>query len=122
MRNSQYFFQSFINKRFPFRSYYLSFLSTFPFFLILLFILCLWFRASLVCINNCPARCNTNQSIYYSASSLYIFQVSTTLIIRSTQICNYSPRYCAATSLQRGQVGHVGGRWLHKKYDQYRRL
>ena len=35
-------------------------------------------------------RCNTKQSIYYSASSLYMFRVSTTLIIRSTQNCNYS--------------------------------
>ena len=25
-----------------------------------------------ICINNCPTRCNTNQSMYYSASSLYI--------------------------------------------------
>ena len=37
-------------------------------------------------------------------SSLYMFRVSTTLIIRSTQNCNYSLRYCAATSLQRGQA------------------
>ena len=44
-------------------------------------------------INNCPTRCNTKQSIYYSASSLYIFRVSTTPIIRSTQNCNYSLRY-----------------------------
>jgi len=44
-------------------------------------------------INNCPTRCNTNQSIYYSASSLYMFQVSTTPTIRSTQNCNYSLRY-----------------------------
>jgi len=35
-------------------------------------ILCSWFRASLICIKNCPMRCNTKQSIYYSASSLYI--------------------------------------------------
>jgi len=28
----------------------------------------------------------------------------TTPIIRSTQNCNYSLRYCAATSLQRGQA------------------
>ena len=55
-------------------------------------------------INNCPTRCNTKQSIYYSASSLYIFRVSTTPIIRSTQNCNYSLLYCAATSLQRGQA------------------
>ena len=30
--------------------------------------------------------------------------------------------FCAAPSLQIGQLGHVGGRELHKKYDQYRRL
>ena len=35
----------------------------------------------------------TQSSLYYSASSLYIFRVSTTPIIRSTQICNYSLRY-----------------------------
>ena len=44
-------------------------------------------------INNCPTRCNTKQSIYYSASSLYMFRVSTTPIIRSTQNCNYSLRH-----------------------------
>ena len=47
-------------------------------------------------INNCPTRCNTKQSIYYSASSRYIFRVSTTSIISSTQNCHYS--------LQRGQA------------------
>jgi len=47
-------------------------------------ILCLLFRASLIYINNCPTRCNTNQSIYYSASSLFMFRVSTAPIIRST--------------------------------------
>ena len=39
---------------------------------------------------------DTRQSslfIYYSASSLYVFRVSTTPMIRSTQICNYSLRY-----------------------------
>ena len=41
-------------------------------------------------INNCPTRCNTKQSIYYSASAL---RVSTTPIIRITQNCNYSLRY-----------------------------
>jgi len=56
-------------------------------------ILCLWFRASLIYINNCPTRCNTKQSIYYSASSLYMYRVSTTPIIGSTQNCNYSLRY-----------------------------
>jgi len=70
--------------------------------------LCLWFRASLICINNCPTRRNTKHYIYYSASSLYMFRVSTTPIIRSTQNCNYSLRYwsffCAVTSLQSGQA------------------
>jgi len=56
-------------------------------------ILCLWFRASFIYINNCPTRCNTKQSIYYSASTLYMFRVSTTPIIRSTQNCNYGLRY-----------------------------
>jgi len=63
--------------------------------------------------NNCPTRCNTKQSLYYSASSLYMFRVLTTLIIRSTQNCNYSLRYwsyfCAATSLQRGQLATLEG-------------
>ena len=64
-------------------------------------------------INNCSTRCNTKQPIYYSASSFYMFRVSTTPIIRSTQNCNYSLRYCAATSLQPGQASLVtleGGR------------
>ena len=39
--------------------------------------------------NNCPTRCNTKQSIYYSASLLYMFRVSTTPIIRNTQKCTY---------------------------------
>jgi len=45
-------------------------------------------------------RCNTKQSIHYSASSFCMFWVSTTPIIRRTQNC---------------QAGHVGGRQLHKK-------
>jgi len=49
-------------------------------------------RLSQVYINNCPTRCNTKQYIYYSASSFYMFRVSTTPIIRSTQNCNYSVR------------------------------
>ena len=56
-------------------------------------ILCLWFRASLIYINNCTTRCNTKLSIYYSASSVYMFLVSTTRIIGSTQNCNCSLRY-----------------------------
>jgi len=54
---------------------------------------CLWFRTSLIYINICPTRCNTNQSVYYSASSLYMFRVWTTPIIRSTQNYNCSLRY-----------------------------
>jgi len=56
-------------------------------------ILCSWFRTSLISINNRETRCNTKQSIYYSASSFYMFRVSTTPIIRSTQNCNHSLRY-----------------------------
>ena len=37
-------------------------------------------------------RCNTEQSIYYSASSLYMFRVSTTPIIRSTQTVTTASR------------------------------
>ena len=48
---------------------------------------------SRIYINNCPTRCNTKQSTYYSASSLYMFRVSTTPIIRSTKNCNYSLRH-----------------------------
>jgi hypothetical protein len=66
--------------------------------------LCVWFLVSLIYINNCPTRCNTKQSIYYSASSLYMFRLSITPIIRNTQNCNYSLLCCAATSLQRGQA------------------
>jgi len=55
--------------------------------------LCLWFRATLICGNNFPTSCNTKRSIHYSASSLYLFRVSATPIIRSTQNCNYRLRY-----------------------------
>jgi len=75
-------------------------------------ILCLEFRASLIYINNCPTRWNITQSIYYSASSLYMFRVSNSPIITSTRKCNYSLQYwshfCTATSLQRG---HAWPRW-----------
>jgi len=74
-------------------------------------ILCLWIRASLIYIDNCPTRCNTKQSIYYYASSLYMFRMSTTPIIRSTQNCNYSLRYCSATSIQRGHGKLAWPRW-----------
>ena len=50
-------------------------------------------KHSHIYINICPTRCNTKQSIYYSASPLYVFRVSTTPTIRSTQNCNYSLWY-----------------------------
>ena len=49
-------------------------------------ILYLWFRASLVYINNCPTRCNTKQSIYNSAIPLRV------------------PGVNHATCIQRGQA------------------
>ena len=63
------------------------------------YFLCLRIRASLIYINKYPTRCNTKHSSYYSASSLYIFQVSTTPI-RSTQNCNYSLRYWSCCTVQ----------------------
>jgi len=48
-----------------------------------------------------------HKAVYYSASLLYMFRVSTTPVIRSTQNCNYSFRYWEVTA---------------QKYDQYRRL
>jgi len=61
-------------------------------------------------INNCPTRWNTKQSVYYSASLLYTFRVSTTPIIRSTQNCNYSLRYWSYILCSYLGLGHVGGR------------
>jgi len=71
-----------------------------------------------------PIRIRTKQSIYYSASSLYMLRVSTTPIIGGTQNCNYGFRYCAATSLQRGpnNLATLEGGSCTKKYDQYQRL
>jgi len=45
-------------------------------------------NVNMIYSNNCPTGCNTKQTICYSASSLYMFRVSTTPII-STQNCNY---------------------------------
>ena len=60
-----------------------------------------------------------HKTVYYSASSLCMFRMSTTPVIRCTQNCNYSPRYwsyfCAASSLQLGQASLAkfeGGVWL----------
>ena len=56
---------------------------------------------------DCTTWCNTKQSIYYSASSLYTFLVSNTPIIRSTQNCNYSLRYWSYFLCSYLQIGHV---------------
>jgi len=48
-------------------------------------------------------------SIYYSASPLYMFRVSTTTIIWSTQNFNYILWYCAATSLQSDHLATLEG-------------
>ena len=63
-----------------------------------------------ICINNCPTRCNTKQSIYYSASSLYMYRVSTTPISRSTHNSNYSLRYwsCFFVQLPPSSVAKLG--------------
>ena len=62
--------------------------------------LCLGLPSGLrvIYVNNCPTRCNTNLSIYYFASSFYMFRLSNTPIIRNTQNCNYSLRYCSYLS------------------------
>ena len=56
-----------------------------------------------------------HKAVYYPASSLYMFRVSTTPIIRSTQNCNYSLRYWSHFFVQLppsnvAKPGHVGGR------------
>jgi len=51
-----------------------------------------------------------------------MFRVSTTPIIRSILKCNYSLRYCAATSLQHGQAWPRWREVAAQKHDQYRRL
>ena len=89
--------------------------------------LCLWFRTSVIYINNCPTRRNTKQFIFYSASSLYIFRVSTTPITMSTQNCNYSLRYwsyflCSYLPQKWSSLITLAGGSCTKKYDQYQRL
>ena len=64
--------------------------------------LCLCFHASLIYISNCPTRCNTKHSIYYSASSHYRFRVSSTPIIRSTQIVTTASGTASLATLEGG--------------------
>jgi len=70
--------------------------------------LCLWFRASLIYINNCSMRWDTKQSICYSASSLYMFRMSTTptsVVHKTVTTASGTGHiFCATTSLQRGQA------------------
>jgi len=64
-----------------------------------------------------------HKAVYHSASSLYMFRVSTTSINRSTQNCKYRLRYCSATvQLPPSNVATLEGGNCTKKYDQYRRL
>ena len=71
-------------------------------------ILCSWFRASFIYINNCLTRCNTKQSIYYSASYCKCFgrQPHPSLGVHKTvtTASGTGHIFCAATSLQRGQA------------------
>ena len=64
---------------------------------------CIPIKHSSTHINNCPTRCNTKQSIYYSASSLYMFRLPNTPIIRSTQI---------------NRLSCVASRWTITNIDQ----
>ena len=91
-------------------------------------ILCLWFRASLIYINNCPTRCNTKQSIYYSASSLYMFSganhPSSGVHKTVTTASGTGHIFCATTALQRGQAWPrwrevVAGCGWHSKHVEW---
>jgi hypothetical protein len=58
----------------------------------------------------------TKQAIYYSASSLYMFRVSTTPIVRSTQNCNHGPRHrshplCSQLPPWQSLATLEGGNW-----------
>ena len=63
---------------------------------------------SRIYINNCTTRCNTKQSIYYSASSFYVFRCqphpSSGVHKTVTTAADIGHILFAATSLQRGQV------------------
>ena len=82
---------------------------------LLLWILCLWFRASLIYINNGPTGCNTKQSIYYSASSRYMFRVSphpSWVHKTVTTASGTGHIFCTVTFLQLGQVRTALLTWL----------
>jgi len=68
------------------------------------FCVCLWFRASLICIHNCPTRCNTKQSIHYSASFGCKPHPSSRVHKTVSIAAGTGHIFCAATSLQRGQA------------------
>ena len=59
---------------------------------------CGYFVFMVPCITNlyykCPTKCNNKESVcYFTAKSLYMFQVPFTPIIRSTWNCSYSHWY-----------------------------
>jgi len=81
-------------------------------------VLCLWFRASLIYINNCPTRCNTKQSLILQVySTCFACQPHPSSGVHktvTTAFCN-GHIFCAAASLQRGQASLAtleGGSWM----------
>jgi len=68
------------------------------------FFKCLWFRASLIYINNCPTRCNTKQSIILQVhSTCFGCQTHPSSVHKTVTTASGTGHiFCAATSLQRG--------------------
>ena len=58
----------------------------------------------------------------FTAKSLYMFRVSQYPSSGVLKTVTATSGTGTATSLQRGQIGHVGGKWLYQYYDPYRRL
>jgi len=83
--------------------------------------LCLWFRTSLIYINNCPARCNTKQSIFLQIHSTCFGcqpHPSSGLLKTVTTASGNGHIFCAAAFLQRGLTWP---RW-RELAAEYRRL
>ena len=86
-------------------------------------ILCLWFRASLIYINNCPTRCNTKQSIILQVhSTCFGCQTHPSSGVHKTvtRASGTDHIFCAATSLQRGQE-EEGGEGKKDRRERERR-
>ena len=72
-------------------------------------------------IFNCSTRCNTKQSIYYFAHcTCFGCQPHPSSGIHKTVTAASGTVQLPPSKV--AKLGHVGGRYLHKKYDQYRRL